>query len=188
MLFHLRRKMEKPKLGLDLDDTLADTNTLLMELLRERYNKSEITGLSKDEIIELAADCWKTPEKIFQVDKNFKYIFSSLHEVYEIHIVTLNRRTPKEVIGGWLKKNNVPYDKLHVTKDCEEKTQYVDVLVDDSLKCVEAQASAGKQAILIARPYNENFTTTERIVRLKSWRELSEYLELYHAFVLSKRR
>jgi len=92
------------------------------------------------------------------------------------------------VIEYWLKKNNVPYDKLHITKDCEEKTRYVDVLVDDSLKCVEAQASAGKQAILIARPYNENFTTTERIVRLKSWRELSEYLELYHAFVLSKRR
>jgi len=84
--------MEKPKLGLDLDDTLADTNAALKELLRERYNKSEIVecdvrALSKDEIIELAAECWKTHEKIFPVDKNFKYIFSSLHESTRIHIV-----------------------------------------------------------------------------------------------------
>jgi 5'' nucleotidase, deoxy (Pyrimidine), cytosolic type C protein (NT5C). len=193
MRFHLCRKIEKPKLGLDLDDTLADTNAALKELLRERYNKSEITecdvrALSKGEIIELAAECWKTPEKIFPVDKNFKYTFSSLHEIYEIHIVTLNRRTPREVIEYWLKKNNVPYDRLHITKDCEEKTRYVDVLVDDSLKCVEAQANAGKQAILIARPNNENFIATERIVRLKTWREISNYLEIYYAFLLSKRK
>jgi len=80
------------------------------------------------------------------------------------------------------------YDRLDITKDCEEKTRYVDVLVDDSLKCVEAQANAGKQAILIARPNNENFIATERIVRLKTWREISNYLEIYYAFLLSKKK
>jgi len=188
---------EKPKLGVDVDGTLANSNDVFRELLKEHYGidlnredetgkKEEVTGLSTEEVLQLLREGWATPDRIFPLDKNLTYFLSLLHEIYEIYIVTSNHQAPLEVIEGWLKKNGVPYDRLVITERNEDKANYVDVLVDDALECVEPHANAGKQAVLLAWPYNKNLNK-RRIVRFETWEEIFNYLQIYYAFVLSKR-
>jgi len=188
---------EKPKLGIDLDNTLANSDAVFRELLKEHYGinlsredetgrKEEVTGLSSEKIVQLLREGWATPDRIFPLDKNLTYFLSLLHEIYEIYIVTSNHQAPLEVIEGWLRRNNVQYDQLIITERDEDKTNYVDVLVDDSLECAEPHAKAGKQAVLLAWPYNKNFNK-RRIARFETWEEIFNYLQLYYAFVLSKR-
>jgi len=146
----------------------------------------EATGLSTEEVLQLVREGWATPDRILPLDKNLTYFLYSLREIYEIYIVTSNHQAPLEVIEGWLKRNNVPYDKIVIAEGDKYKTNYVDVLVDDSLECVEPHAKAGKQAVLLAWPYNKNFNE-RRIARFETWEEIFNYLQIYYAFVLSKR-
>ena len=90
------------------------------------------------------------------------------------------------MIEGGLKRNNVQYDQLVIAEGDEYKTNYVDVLVDNSLECVEPHAKAGKQGVLLAWPYNKNFNE-RRIARFETWEEIFNYLQIYYAFVLSRR-
>ena len=193
----VQKNGKKPKLGIDLDNTLANSDAVFRELLKEHYGinlsredetrrMEEATGLSTEEVVQLVGEGWATPDRIFPLDKNLTYFLSSLHEIYEIYIVTSNHQAPLEVIESWLKRNNVPYDKLVIAEGNEYKTNYVDVLVDDSLECVEPHAKAGKQAVLLARPYNKNFNE-RRIARFETWEEIFNYFQIYYAFVLSKR-
>ena len=78
------------------------------------------------------------------------------------------------MIEGGLKRNNVQYDQLIITERDEDKTNYVDVLVDDSLECAEPHAKACKQAVLLAWPYNKNFNK-RRIARFETWEEIFNY-------------
>jgi len=193
----VQKNGKKPKLGIDLDNTLANTDAIFRELLKEHYGinlsredetrrMEEATGLSAEEVVQLVREGWATPDRIFPLDKNLTYFLSLLHENYEIYIVTSNHQASLEAIKGWLKRNNVPYDKLVIAKGDEYKTNYVDVLVDDALECVKPHAKAGKQAVLLAWPYNENFNE-RRIARFETWEEIFNYLQIYYAFVLSKR-
>jgi len=92
----VQKNGKKPKLGIDLDNTLANTDAIFRELLKEHYGidlsredetgkKEEVTGLSTEEVLQLVREGWATPDRIFPLNKNLTYFLSSLHEIYEIY-------------------------------------------------------------------------------------------------------
>ena len=76
----VQKNGKKPKLGIDLDNTLANSDAVFRELLKEHYGINlsredetrrieEATGLSTEEVVQLVGEGWATPDRIFRWTK-----------------------------------------------------------------------------------------------------------------------
>ena len=79
---------KKPKLGIDLDNTLANSYAVFRKLLKKHYGinlsredetrrMEEATGLSTEEVLQLVREGWATPDRILPLDKNLTYFLYS---------------------------------------------------------------------------------------------------------------
>jgi len=167
----------------DLDGVLANTVKQTLSNIEEEtaikrtnddikhYDMTIDLGLPWDYIIGAFRKAWKEYEKIEPVDPNIPYILNKLHEKSEIYIVTSSVGADKEIIG-WLKMNNIVYDKLiHVKRDIEKLNVEADVFIEDNPHLAVELKNAGKFVIMLEQPWNVEFRNNG-IAFAMDWNEL----------------
>jgi len=167
----------------DLDGVLADTVKLALRNIEEKtaikktnddikqYDMAKELGLPRDYIEDAFRKAWREYEKIEPVDPNIPYILNKLHEQAIIYIVTSSIGDDKEIIG-WLKMNNIVYDKLiHVKKDNEKLSVEADVFIEDNPHLAVELKNAGKSVIMLKQPWNVEFMNNG-IAFATDWNEL----------------
>ena len=167
----------------DLDGVLADTvKQTLMNIEEEtaikktnddikHYDMTIDLGLPRDYILDAFRKAWREYEKIELVDPNIPYLLNKLRGKSKIYIVTSSVGDDKEIIG-WLKKNNIVYDKIvHVKGDNEKLDVEADVFIEDNPNLAVELKNAGKFVILLKQPWNVEFGNNG-IALAMDWNEL----------------
>ena len=120
----------------------------------EHYDLTTDIGLPWDYIMYAFRKAWMEYEKIELVDPNIPYILNKLHEQAIIYIVTSSIGADNEIIG-WLKMNNIVYDKLvHVKNDSEKLSVEADVFIEDNPYLAIELDKVGKSVIVLQQPWN----------------------------------
>lgn len=138
------------RIGLDIDNVILDTdNLILKEMLKEDKNKrnkgiinknapyifSGMFDWSKEEIEEfLVNNMEKIASNLKPIKDAKKYIDKLLEEKNEIYLIS-NRaypyyKEPLKITKNNLKKNNINYTKLILTKTNDKSKECIDLKID----------------------------------------------------------
>lgn len=138
------------RIGLDIDNVILDTdNLILKEMLKEDKNKrnkgiinknapyifSGMFDWSKDEIEEfLVNNMEKIASNLKPIKDSKKYIDILLEEGNEVYLIS-NRtypyyKEPLKTTKNNLKKNNINYTKLILTKTNDKSKECIDFKID----------------------------------------------------------
>ncbi len=198
------RNKNKRRIGIDLDEVLADFNAAL----RSYHNRVYGTSLKPEDFkTSLYNDVWGgTLQEAIQKVNNFycshffrdispiPYSISSidiLRRRNELFIITSRPVFIEEETQKWLDKFfrnrflGVFYSSNHYskvensgkTKSQQCKELEISVLVDDSLDYIKQCPSIGIKGILFGDyPWNQNGNLPSNVVRVKNWKEVLEQL------------
>lgn len=186
-------------IGIDIDDTISDTYTTLLEYAQkytiEELKRSPIldnTKMKNHSYIELMHH-WTKEETLKFWDKYYAEILRKVHiktfasekikklkeKGHKIYLVTarwdLENDNVKEITLKWLRNNDVQYDDFFM--NAEEKLKIVkdkniDVFVDDSFdNCKSIAYGSNAKVFLMDTRVNQNLED-EKITRVYSWPHL----------------
>lgn len=181
------------KIGLDIDNVILDTDTVLLEeFLKEDKNKRNkgiinkdlylMSGMfdwSKDEINEFLNKNMEEIAKHLKIkDKSKYYMDKLLEEGHELYLIS-NRSSKQyknayEITKNNLKENNINYTKLIIT-ETNDKSQAcldneIDIMIDDRPSNCFKLVDKNIRCILF-KSEKENREFTEFPV-IKNWEEL----------------
>lgn len=188
-------------IALDLDDTICDTASVIMEkaiefhktVLHREVNLIDVNdcedyfyfahslGWENDEVRNFFSWCYPYYLKEVTVLDGVSAVLRELHDLgCKIHIVTARYLSDKEDVvaltRAWLDANKVVYDTLDIgqhTKIDAVKKYRCEVFVDDSFKnCCEIEKCCPvKLVMLMSSKYNENLKN-EKIIKIDNWNQL----------------
>lgn len=170
------------RIGLDIDDTICNTNFVLMKYAY-KYNKengnkvllkyntndfSKVFGWNNDEVNSFFRKYYLKALKEIEPKFNVKEVLSNLKDKgHEIIFITI--RNDNECAGvneayritsEWLNKYEIPYDKLHVGISDKKnfcKINSIDVFMDDSEKNCKAVSELGIKTFIAMNSFNLDF-------------------------------
>ena len=161
--------MRVPKISLDVDGTIAN--------FEKSYNEYFNTDISKENSYLIT----KRVHKI-RYCKDFWTSLPVLERInFEPHIYATKRTNPKSYTRFWLEYNGFPVKPIYQTVYQKgNKADIIkgrcDVLIDDSPDNVLDCLKADLPALLIDRPYNQDFGPFCRIYHL----DIDEITECYN--------
>ena len=184
--------MRRTAIGIDVDGVLADSISKWLQEAEKlygikalkkdivRYELSEVfTTLTRRQVMDTWESMWDDyHESIMLENESIPSIMEGLHEKFDIVITTSN---PSRSIKGWLKSNGIVYDGYVRFDNHLEKHRLdgVRVYVDDFHEVAESVATAGKTAIVLRQPWNEEFirqNTNPNILLANNWHEIEDIL------------
>ncbi len=198
------RNKTKRRIGIDLDDVLADFHTSLMNYHNQMYSTflkpgdfktylfNEVWGGTLEEAIQKVNDFHHSVyfKKISPISDSVSSV-DALSRENELFIITSRPIFIKEETEKWLDKffrnkfSGIFYSSNHYTKaensgktksqQCKELK--ISVLIDDSLDYVKQCPSIGIRGILFGDyPWNQNGNLPLNVFRVKNWKEVLEQL------------
>lgn len=170
------------RVGLDIDDTISNTNFVLMKyafryneehgnkkLLKYNTNNfSEVFGWNDDEVNHFFRTYYLEALKEIEPKFNVKEVLNELRKKgHKIIFITV--RNDRECAGenearrltlDWFKKYKIPFDELHV--DIKDKKDFcqkynIDVFMDDSVRTVLAVKELGINTFIAMNDFNLDF-------------------------------
>ena len=186
-------------IGIDIDDTISDTYTTLLEYA-QKYTIEELkrnpildnTKMTNHSYIE-SMHHWKKEEALKFWNKYYAEILRKVHiktfavdeikklkeKGHKIYLITarwdMENKNIKEITLEWLKNNDVQYDEFFM--NAEEKLKVVrekniDVFVDDSFNnCKSIAYGSNAKVFLMDTRVNQDLQD-EKITRVYSWPHL----------------
>ena len=171
------------KYGFDLDDTLADTASVINKYAI-KFDKEYLDGIGELKHINDSKSYYYFAEGLNwnkeNITKFFEvYYLEIIKEVKikplvketinklkkdknEIYIITARRKRENEIVEkitkDWLKNNQIPYDKLYI--DIKEKSNIVndlkiDIFIDDSYEnCIEVKRNTNAKVYMLNTKFN----------------------------------
>ncbi len=191
-------KSNKPWIGIDLDDTLADSMETQLRVLRRVENrdikKSDIVSIdipSEFERLQLNLDVakevyksiWERNTTIRPLDAYTVETMGMISSEFSIIILTSSIAS-EEQIKEWCQRNKIFYD--HIVKLLSnEKLEFakeskICTFVDDHPK-FKVVSNMGKNLILIRQPWNRDIKDDPENVHLRvadSWQGVRKLLRL----------
>jgi uncharacterized HAD superfamily protein len=187
-------------IGVDLDDTLAESLSAFLEFYKEKYGKimklEDFTAYTLNEIIGMPR---QDEEKLLEEFDNSDYFINlrplqgavesinKLKQEHKIIIITSRPGKFREKTEEWIKKNFPGIDKIIFIREeyqsvCKEKGQIckeagVDLFIDDHINNILNCTKFGINTILINYPWNRSAEINERIKRADSWEEIMGLIE-----------
>ena len=186
------------KIGIDIDNVLSNFNEVLLNDYLEHDKTLNNSGIiHKDEYIRKMFDWNASYEQDYYknnieriaslftpIKDSSKYVNKLKEEGNEIYIISGRDNgeysEPYNMTINWLKKNNIPYDKLILTNAYkhQEKADIckaigIDVMIDDSINVCTKCSECNIECILFETPFNKK---ENRFNRLKSWKEIYNYI------------
>lgn len=185
------------RIGIDIDNTITDTVTLLKEYCR-KYNeevvKRDLQMNEKGYITSNLYEWTKEEEQGFfetyldelrqnvELKPYAKEVINQLKQEHEIYIVTArNRRTrknPKDESVEYLDKKGILYDEL--VAECEDKLAYclehkIDVMIDDAPDII--QTVAKKLPVIALKGIMNEDCKEENLIKVEEWNEVYEVIK-----------
>lgn len=184
----------KPRLALDLDNVLADTDTVMRAVIREytngrvnfeyahigRFNYHECADAAGERITrddwKKVHDLFSEPHRLNEVNPypGIKQYLARLAEVFELHIATARLPQAREHTARWLREHGFPPHRLHFLGHGEKHTslgRYF-AAVEDDRDQAEAFARAGIHSFVLAHPWNES-PANALVHRYEKWDALT---------------
>ena len=171
------------RIGIDVDNTMTNTFSYLLELkkkylpnMEDNYHNWD-TDIRDDFLEEHIEDIWKN----CSLKENCKEVIDKLKKLgHEIIIISYRQDSyglnSFEVLDEYLKKNSIHYDELYtgITKKGEFcEACLIDLFIDDKLENLDAVSSKGIDVIQF---YN-SFEEVGKYPVVKSWEELYKIIE-----------
>lgn len=183
-------------IGIDIDDTISDTYTTLLEYA-QKYTLEELkknptfdnTKITNHSYIESMHN-WTKEEIIKFWNKYYAKILRKVHiktfatekikklkeKGHKIYLITarwdMNNDNIKEITLEWLRNNDVKYDEFFMNaKEKLEIVKYknIDVFIDDNFdNCKSIAYGSNARVFLMDARANQNLED-ERITRVYSW-------------------
>jgi len=168
------------KIGIDIDGICRDMVTPAIQIYKKDYDEfSDITynkwtkWAMKDNLPKVEKDYeffYKYAKQLFlfaPMYDNVKFTLNEIkHSGHTIAIVTHQLPGLEKYTLNWLRKNRLPYDSLHFTKD--KSIVKLDLLVDDGIHNLEKV----QHPLCLDRPWNQEYKGP----RIKSLEEMLKYL------------
>lgn len=188
----------------DLDDTLADTEKIVMCKAME-YNQKKLKKTNSPNYNILCEDYyyfadaleWTDCEckaffrqyfpriygSIEPISKNIEVLHQFNNSGYEIHVVSSRPDTKKvyQITESWLKKYSIPYHKLII--NTRDKAKYISkvkaiAFIDDSYKnCMNVAQNTNASVFLVNRWYNLRLEVPSFVERIDSFQKLYDFLK-----------
>ena len=190
------------KIGIDLDEILADSLPALIEyhnatygtsLTREQFHSYkfwEIWGGTREEAIQKIYDFFKTPyfRNIRPVTGSQKAI-SILKQNNDLFVITARQDDVAKATKGWINKHfpnafSGIYFANHYSQKGEPKTKKeicdpleLDILIEDSLDYALECYNPSRKVLLLDCPWNKNSELPQGIHRVHSWKEIVDFIK-----------
>lgn len=193
----MKSKM-KPKLCIDIDNVIADTDVVVRQVIRE-YTGNQVR-LERDDIIEfdyfrcldvdghcIDRDDWNAVHHLFAEPRYLMQIqplpgaIQGLHQLAKcatLHIATSRLPKARKATIEWLEHWCVPAHDLHFVKHKEKHASLGAFLaaVEDHYEQAVEFAKRNTECLLIDHPWNASKEKIEHISWVESWPELTERL------------
>ncbi|MEM0154885.1 MAG: hypothetical protein QW814_03580 [Methanothrix sp.] len=186
--------MKNGAIAIDLDDTIANSSAIVLDIIRNEYDPSasfekwkyfdieKSFGIPESKAIGIFRRAWDEPKKIKLVESSIPKIIDRLHELHKIYIVTATLGDESSFVP-WLERNRVNFDSIiHVTHSAEKallNEKYgIGFYIDDHPLVAESVAAAGKLALLLRKSWNADFSDknkTKGIIKVRSWKEINDF-------------
>lgn len=178
--------MKNLNICIDIDGTITDAyywldicnkyfNTNITEEQVTDYRVHNLLGVTEDEYMDFYE---KNKFKIHSNQKlreDAKSVIRKLSLSNNIYFVTARDKNLTMLTYGYLRKNEIPYDKLFVlgTPDKVDtaKDLNCDVFIEDSYDNAIQLSNAGFKVLLIDTNYNRK-PINENILRVYNWNEI----------------
>ena len=184
----------RPAIGIDLDDTIANGLAFIIRYLKENYDidlthkhgngpaQADFFGITNEQNNEMFREMWDHPDEIKLMDKNIPRIIQFLSKDYELYLVTATV-APKESYTKWLLEHDIKFDNVVHVNRSNKKIIYgiklgIGYYIDDFSEVAKSVADAGKQALLFKRPWNIDFADHNENPLIKpvdNWSDIKEY-------------
>lgn len=184
------------RIGIDIDDTVAQTSKRVIQMAIEYDKTLRGTGLLDENkyYLEDAFD-WNEEETKEFFTINCEEIFGSLDPIedskraveelkkmgHEIYFITARStycfKDPYKTSSRWLNNHGYYYDKLIVSSGIKGSVcvnEKIDILIDDTPKQCYDVIAHGKEAYLFNAYYNQDI---EDIPRVNNWEEVIDALK-----------
>ena len=192
-------------IGIDIDDTIADTYSILLKYVQEYITHDvmkDVEQSSEDMLAQMYETKFEGEDKrkgkeffdkyyekaVLNVEPKINAIESIKklkEEGNQIYLITARFPSKKfdieELTNNWLKKNCIPYDELILNsqdKVVVAKKKHIDIFIDDSIKHCTEMVNAGIKTYIMDSILNKNFNN-EQIERVDSLTSLYQKIENY---------
>lgn len=192
--------MEKKKIGIDIDEVLANHLEKLNEFYYKKtgkkyveedyhsYNWWEVWGMTKEQAIKI--------DKEFKKSNLFKEILpiegavdaiKQLSLKNELFVITSRPSETRELTLNWFFNHfNLRISILHSgdfwgkNKSKSEicKEQGISIFIEDNLHYALDCAKNGINVFLLDKPWNKNYEKHENITKVNNWKEIMEKLNV----------
>lgn len=184
-------------IGIDIDDTLTDLSRIRIQTAKEYFKEmnimhnlirtdthlfSEMFDWNQDECdkfwFEKADDMLLKVKARKNASKVIKALKDNGHKIFIITARTKEwHKDPYKLSYEWLKKNDIPFDELHVghlnkLQVCLENK--IDLFIDDMPKTLRELKENGIDTLLMKNPHN---VLTDDLTFVSTWDEIERYVE-----------
>jgi uncharacterized HAD superfamily protein len=180
----------RPVVGVDLDNVLADTDTVIRQLIAERYG----IVLQRRDIVEF--DYWLCGITREQTDEVLRLFHEGecakalpteqsasalqvLRTRYEIWILTARPQLAQQATEHWLQQHGLEFDRLiHDGKKLAHSEELA-VAIEDHRETAYGFARAGVRTFLFDYPWNQpTDSEPSNLLRINGWHEIVDLLAM----------
>lgn len=181
-------------IGIDLDDTIANSSAIALEIIRKEYvpdasfkkwnhfGIQESFGVDEAHVIDIYKRTWENPKRIKLVDPSIPKIVEGLRETHKVYIVTATIGEESSFVP-WLESKRINFDGImHVAHSAEKvllsKKYGIGFYIDDHQLVAESVAAAGRIALLLRKSWNADFSDRDRtsgIIKVCNWKEIGDF-------------
>lgn len=186
------------RIGIDIDDTLADLVTSFTEFHNEAYGTSlekadfityatwQIVGGTHEDDLRKFAEFDETPyAKNMKPMDGARVAIDVLSKTHELFIITARPDSFVKETHFWLQKHfTEKFKGIHFAQDYKTAsiarqnkadivTQLgVQIFIDDNMRYAEECAKTGTKVLLFNQPWNQTPDLAPGITRVHSWEEI----------------
>ena len=178
---------QKPILGVDIDNVLAQSDACLRAMIREmcgidlqeeqmtRY-AYETYGLTEKQLTEVFRVFNAETCRTLKVVPGAKAAMQRLAHRYEIALVTSRDPESKAGTEYWLRAKGLPYDQLHFNDEKHALGIPYHAFIEDRHEHAHRIAGTGVFVYLLTRPWNADPLVHPNVRRVESWAEILTHL------------
>lgn len=179
------------RIGIDIDDTIANTWEYFMPIFSREFNikldensnpyyQAIKDKVSFDEYESVMRKYENTMINI-TIKEDVSNVLNKLkQDGHQIIFITARGKTynnPYQMTKDYLDTNNIPYDKIILDswdKSIACREENIELFIDDSSKHCKEVSDIGIEVIMIDTKYNQN---NNQFTHKANWKEIYEYIQ-----------
>ncbi len=192
---------EKIKIGIDIDEVLAELTIGLIDFYNKKYDKNfkamdindihleNFFNISNQEMSEVLEDFTKEEGNLKLMPlENSQVCINSLNDC-ELYAISARPKSIQDDTVKWIEKHYKNcFKEIHTLSDSHgvanfDKGEFansldIKIFIEDSLNNALNISSYGIYVILLDKPWNQEENLPENIFRVKDWNSIIEKIDI----------